>query len=104
MTTVTFILQDGGRHSVDVDGEANVMELATFNNIRGIDGACGGFCSCATCHVYVESAHVLPPPAADEDAMLAGTAAERQSNSRLGCQIKTGPEIDGLVLRMPDRQ
>ncbi len=104
MTTVTFILQDGARHSVDVDGETNVMELATFNNIRGIEGACGGFCSCATCHVYVESAHVLPPPAADEDAMLAGTAAERQSNSRLGCQIKTGPEIEGLVLRMPDRQ
>jgi len=104
VTTVTFILRDGSRHSVDADGEANVMQLATFNNLRGIEGACGGFCSCATCHVYVESDTTLPAPATDEDSMLAGTAAERLPTSRLACQLKVGPEIDGLVLRMPDRQ
>ena len=104
MTSITFILKDGSRHSVDADSEANVMQVATFNNIRGIEGACGGFCSCATCHVYVESAHALPPPAAAEESMLAGTATKRLKNSRLACQIKVGPEIDGLVLRMPEAQ
>jgi 2Fe-2S ferredoxin len=78
--------------------------VATFNNVRGIVGACGGFCSCATCHVYVESSHALPPPAADEESMLAGTAAKRGKNSRLACQIRITPAIDGLVVRMPDRQ
>jgi len=104
MTTITFILKDGSRRSVDANGEANLMQVATFNNVPGIEGACGGFCSCATCHVYVESAHALPPPAADEESMLTGTAAKRCSNSRLGCQILVGPAIDGLVVRMPDVQ
>lgn len=104
MTTITFILNDGSHRSVDADGEDNVMQVATFNNVRGIDGACGGFCSCASCHVYVESPHALPPPAADEASMLAGTAAKRERNSRLACQLKLAPELDGLVVRMPDAQ
>ena len=104
MITITFILKDGTHHSIDAENEANVMQVATFNNVRGIEGVCGGFCSCATCHVYVESAHVLPPPAADEETMLGGTAAQRESNSRLACQLKLGPELDGLVVRVPDMQ
>lgn len=104
MITITFILNDGLRHSVDAENEANVMQVATFNGVRGIDGVCGSFCSCATCHVYVESDHVLPPPAADEEIMLAGTAAQRESNSRLACQLRLGPELDGLVVRVPERQ
>ena len=104
MITVTFILKDGSRQTIDAESEVNLMQVATFNNVRGIEGACGGFCSCATCHVYVESAHALPPPAADEESMLAGTAAKRESNSRLGCQIRLTPELDGLVVRMPEVQ
>lgn len=104
MITITFILKDGTRHSVDAESEANVMQVATFNNVRGIEGACGGFCSCATCHVYVECAHALPSPAEDEEAMLAGTAAQREPNSRLACQLKLGPELDGLVVRVPEMQ
>jgi 2Fe-2S ferredoxin len=80
------------------------MQLATFNNIPGIEGACGGFCSCATCHVYVESGHALPPITADEENMLAGTAANRGRNSRLACQLALTPALDGLVVRMPDAQ
>lgn len=104
MITITFILKNGGQHIVDADQEENMMQVATFNGVPGIEGACGGFCSCATCHVYVESAHSLPPPAADEISMLEGTAAKREKNSRLACQIKLGPQLDGLVLRMPDAQ
>lgn len=104
MTTITFILKDGSRQSIDADGEANLMQLATFNRVSGIEGACGGYCSCATCHVYVESAHTLPHPAADEDKMLAGTAAKRGKNSRLACQIQLTAELDGLVVRIPERQ
>jgi 2Fe-2S ferredoxin len=104
MISVTFILKDGSRQILDATTGDTIMQLATGNGVPGIEGACGGFCSCATCHVYVESDHPLPPPAADEEAMLAGTAAAREANSRLGCQITLTPELDGLVVRMPERQ
>lgn len=104
MTTLTFILKDGSRHAVDADGEENLMQVTIFNGVPGIEGACGGFCSCATCHVHVESSHALPPPAADEESMLAGTAARRKKNSRLACQIRITPQLDGLVVRIPERQ
>lgn len=46
----------------------------------------------------------LPPPATDEESMLAGTAARREKNSRLACQIRITPQLDGLVVRIPERQ
>lgn len=104
MITVTFILKDGSRQTLDAEESETIMQLATGNGVPGIEGACGGFCSCATCHVYIESSHPLPPIADDEEAMLAGTAASREVNSRLGCQIRLTPELDGLVVRIPERQ
>lgn len=104
MPKITFILKDGSRRDVDADSGVNAMQVAVFNNIPGIEGACGGFCSCATCHVYVESGHALPAVAADEDGMLAGTSAKRLKTSRLACQIMLAPELDGLVLRVPESQ
>ena len=104
MTILTYILADGSRRTLDADGTENAMQLGAFNNIPGIEGACGGFCSCATCHVYVESAHSLPAPTAEEENMLGGTAAKRGKNSRLACQIRITPALDGLVLRIPDKQ
>ena len=61
---------------------------------------------CATCHVYVEPAQLalLPAISAEEDALLDGTAAERLPNSRLSCQIRVTPDLDGLVVHLPDRQ
>ena len=104
MTTLTYILADGSRRSLDNDGAENAMQVATFNNVPGIEGACGGFCSCATCHVYVETSHALPPVTAEEENMLCGTAAKRGKNSRLACQIRITPALDGVVLRIPDKQ
>jgi len=102
LAKITYIEHDGREHVVEVKTGLTVMEGAIRNNVPGIDADCGGACACATCHVYVESAHALPPPAADEETMLAGTAAQRQANSRLACQLKLGPELDGLVVRIPE--
>ncbi len=104
MTAVTFILADGSRRTVAAGSEENLMQLATFNGVPGIEGACGGFCSCASCHVYVESSHALPPPSAEEKQMLGGTAAKRTRQSRLACQIRIGGGVDGLVVRIPPAQ
>ena len=82
------------------------MQAATRHDINGILAECGGNAMCATCHVYVDEAWLarLPAMGGDEDALLDGAAAERQTNSRLSCQIKLAADLDGLVLSLPDRQ
>jgi 2Fe-2S ferredoxin len=73
------------------------MEMARASGVAGIYGDCGGTCACATCHVYVDPAWVAATGSPDdiEDALL-DMVDSRQSNSRLSCQIKLGPELDGL--------
>jgi 2Fe-2S ferredoxin len=83
----------------------SVMEGAIDNNLPGIEAECGGACSCATCHVYVDSAWVAATGAADhlEQDMLE-CAMDLQQTSRLSCQIEVSDELDGLVVRMPELQ
>jgi len=61
---------------------------------------------CATCHVYVDPDWVarLEPPSEEEDALLAGVAAERRPESRLSCQIRVSEALDGLVVHLPNQQ
>jgi 2Fe-2S ferredoxin len=82
------------------------MQVATGNGIDGIVAECGGNAICATCHVYVDESWLarLPAMSEDEDELLSGVAAERHRNSRLSCQIKVKAELDGLIVRLPDRQ
>ena len=106
MTSIIFIHPDGRNERIEADGAGSAMLAATSRGIDGILAECGGNAMCATCHVYVEDSWLarLPAMGSEEDALLDGTAAERQPNSRLSCQIKITPELDGLVLRLPDRQ
>lgn len=106
MPAVVYLLPDGTSRRIDVDAGTSVMFAAVHHNVRGIDGECGGCLSCATCHVYVDEAHAarLRPPAADELDMLTGVAAERRPTSRLSCQISMTPELDGIVVHIPERQ
>jgi 2Fe-2S ferredoxin len=106
MTTVTFICADGREQRIPADDGESAMQAATRHDINGILAECGGNAMCATCHVYVDEGWLARVPAMgdDEDALLDGTAAERRSNSRLSCQIKLGPDLDGLILRLPERQ
>ena len=106
MPRVVYIQPDGRRVEVNASVGTSVMEAAVHNNVRGIDADCGGCCSCATCHVYVEEAFLarLSAPDTTESDMLEGTAAERRPNSRLGCQIPLTDQLDGLTVQIPDRQ
>ncbi len=104
MTTVTYILKNGSTRDLEVTDGVSLMEAAIRNNINGIDGDCGGSCSCATCHVYIESGTPLPPVTEIEDDLLDGVAAARLPTSRLSCQIVMSKDLAGLVVRIPDRQ
>ncbi len=105
MATITYIEFDGTSHDVDVPSGLSVMEGAINNDIPGIEAACGGACSCATCHVYVDSAWVEVTGAPDdiERAMLECASEERET-SRLSCRIEVSDTLDGLVLRLPECQ
>ncbi len=106
MPSITFIHPDGKRETVEAELGASAMLAALSHGVDGIVAECGGNAVCATCHVYVEAAWLdkLSPVGADEDDLLDDAAAERLPNSRLSCQIRITPELDGLVLRLPDRQ
>jgi len=106
MTAITFIHPDGRKERIDAGDAESVMLAATAQGVEGILAECGGNAMCATCHVYVEDGWLdrLPAMGDAEDALLDGAAAERLPNSRLSCQIKISQALDGLVLRLPDRQ
>jgi 2Fe-2S ferredoxin len=105
-TTINFIHFDGRRQSVDATGGGSVMQLAVGQGIDAIVAECGGNAMCATCHVYVDDQWIdrLAAMNDEEDALLDGVATDRRPTSRLSCQIKIEPELDGLLLRLPERQ
>ena len=105
MAKITFIQPDGSQQVVQAETGWTVMEAAKKEMIRGIEAECGGACACATCHVYVDDAwrEKVGKPAEMEEDML-DFAFEVKESSRLSCQIKVTAELDGLVLRVPDKQ
>ncbi len=106
MPHITYIQPDGAAETLDVADGDSVMLAATSHGIDGIVGECGGNAMCATCHVFVQpdQLHRLPPMTDDEDALLDGTAVDRRPNSRLACQIRVTPALDGLAVHLPERQ
>ncbi len=103
MAHITWQLADGRRIEADVNEGDKLMVAATFENVPGIDGDCGGCLSCATCHVVVDEAWVARVGAADKEElmMLDSAPAPRQPHSRLSCQIVSRPELDGLLVHVP---
>lgn len=105
MVQITYVEHSGGEHPVDVPVGLSVMEGARRNGISGILADCGGACSCATCHVYVDRSWQAQTgkPGDTEEAMLE-FADEPDDRSRLSCQIEVTEELDGLVVHLPARQ
>lgn len=106
MTHITYIEASGQSTTVDLPEGWSLMQGATTNGIDGIIGECGGSCACATCHCYVDEARLGDLPAASENelAMLENVAAERRPNSRLACQLKASPKLEGLIISLPPTQ
>ena len=105
MAKISFVDHTGETRTIEVENGATVMEAAIRNAIPGIEAECGGACACATCHVYVDEAWraIVGEPSPMEEDML-DFGYEVKPSSRLSCQIKVTAEIDGLVVRVPERQ
>jgi 2Fe-2S ferredoxin len=103
---VIYIVPDGMRQVIDGNAGDSVMETAVRNGVPGIVAECGGACSCATCHVYVDGGFLgrLDEKEEIEDDMLDGTASPRLPTSRLSCQLKLRDALDGITATIPPAQ
>lgn len=106
MPQVTLISAGGKTTVLEVAYGQSLMQAAVSSGYKGIVGECGGSAMCATCHVYVDAEfkHRLPAPLETELEMLECTADERKPESRLSCQIKMAPELEGMTVHVPERQ
>ncbi|MEX1665331.1 2Fe-2S iron-sulfur cluster-binding protein [Zhongshania arctica] len=105
MPLIFYTSHDGNIQEVHAEVGGSVMQAAVDNGIDGILGECGGSCSCATCHCYVDPAWVAKTGEADstENEMLE-CVLEPQETSRLSCQIIITDDMDGMVITMPKAQ
>lgn len=105
MAKVTFVQFSGETTTIDAASGDSVMKVALDNLVPGIDADCGGECSCATCHVLIDSEWMAQVGAADdqENSML-DLNPDREPNSRLACQIPMTDDLNGLVVNLPEFQ
>lgn len=100
--TIQILVTDreGKLHNLEAptDMAMNVMEVCRSYELP-VEGTCGGMALCASCHCYVNSDHELSEPSEDEEDML-DQAFFVEDNSRLGCQIRITPLIDGLEVKL----
>ena len=106
MPKIVYVHPDESREELEVPVGTSIMQAAILNGVDGIVAECGGSAMCATCHVYVEDKDLARTPKMEdaENEMLEFTACERRANSRLSCQLVVSPEMEGLVVHLPDSQ
>ena len=104
MAEIVVIDRDGVEHRVE--GKEGVSLMETLRDLDyGTSAICGGMCSCATCHIYIEPDWVEKVGARNpmEEDML-DFAFDVRDNSRLSCQIKVSDALDGLRVKVPEKQ
>ena len=97
MPKLVVVNRAGEEQQVDAASGVSVMEAIRDNGFDELLALCGGCCSCATCHVYVDPAFAdkVTPLSEDENDLLDSTD-HRQDNSRLSCQLQMSEALDGL--------
>ena len=97
MPQLIVVTREGEERSVQSENGLSVMEAIRDDGIDELLALCGGCCSCATCHVYIDPAFAdrFPPMSADENDLLDGTD-HRAETSRLSCQLLVSDAVDGM--------
>lgn len=105
MPVVKFIHPDNRIQEVNAENGTSLMQAAVDNNIDGILAECGGACSCATCHCYIEGEwYNKVEKITDMEKDMLECVLEPKSNSRLSCQVQISDDLDGMEVRIPDSQ
>jgi ferredoxin, 2Fe-2S len=105
MAKITYVEFNGTKRTVDIASGVSIMQGAINNNVQGIIAECGGGCSCATCHVYIDEAWMdRAGKRSEAEGDMLEAVVDLQPNSRLSCQIEVTDALDGLVVLMPAKQ
>ena len=101
MISIQVLARDGSERDIQVEPAGNLMEALRDNGFDEVLAICGGCCSCATCHVFVEQG----PEGCDEfsgadENDLLDSSNFRQPNSRLACQINLDSSMVSLSVRI----
>ncbi|HUO95069.1 MAG TPA: 2Fe-2S iron-sulfur cluster-binding protein [Steroidobacteraceae bacterium] len=104
MAELVIVDRDGKEHTVA--GRVGVSVMETLRELDyGVAAICGGMCSCATCHVWVDEAWAdrIPPRQGDEQELLQELSSFRPASSRLSCQVMFTEALSGLKVAIaPD--
>ena len=97
MPKVIVVTRDGTEHAVEGEIGLSLMEVIRDKGFDELLALCGGCCSCATCHIHVDSDYMdkLVPMEEDENELLDGST-DRNERSRLSCQIELSANLDGI--------
>jgi len=99
MARMIVVDRDGIEH--EVEGKAGLKMMEILRELDyGVSAICGGLCSCATCHIYIDESWAgrLPKPQSDEQELLKELADFREGTSRLSCQVDFTEALDGIKL------
>ncbi|KKC24277.1 2Fe-2S iron-sulfur cluster-binding protein [Sphingomonas sp. SRS2] len=99
MPKLVVVTREGEESVFEAEAGLSVMEVIRDNGIDELLALCGGCCSCATCHVFVDPAFtgILPEMSEDENDLL-DSSDHRDERSRLSCQLVMSDELDGLTI------
>lgn len=97
MPKLIVTTRDGAVQELNGETGLSVMEIIRDGGVDELLALCGGCCSCATCHVYVdpEFADKIAPMSEDENDLL-DSSDHRNERSRLSCQVPFSAALDGL--------
>jgi ferredoxin, 2Fe-2S len=104
MARMIVVDRDGKEHEIETKSGLKVMEILRELDY-GVAAICGGLCSCATCHIFVDEpwASRLPKPQSDEGELLRELSDYKEGASRLSCQVDFTDALDGLKVTIaPD--
>lgn len=99
MPKLVVVTREGEESVFEAEAGLSVMEVIRDNGVDELLALCGGCCSCATCHVFVDPAFAaLLPDMSDDENDLLDSSEHRDDRSRLSCQIAMTDDLDGLIV------
>jgi ferredoxin, 2Fe-2S len=95
----------GKQHTIESPFGPKLMEILREYDF-GVAASCGGYCSCATCHIYVDPTWIdrLPDRQSDEEDLLAMLTTYNKATSRLSCQVEFTAALDGIHLTVAQEE
>lgn len=98
---IKFFVQcrDGSVRPLEGEAGQSVMELIREAGVDDLLALCGGCCSCATCHVYIDPvvSGQLAAVSDDENDLLE-SSDHRTPQSRLSCQLTCSTALEGVTI------